>query len=78
MHSEQVVLLWGADLMGVRDEPSVAASVGYVKELVAAEVAAGTPESRIVLAGFSQGGHITLRTSARTLCRPQAPARVCT
>jgi len=61
------------DLMGVRDEPSVAASVGYVKELVAAEVAAGTPESRIVLAGFSQGGHITLRTTSQ-LTRPLAGA----
>ena len=50
-----------ADLMGVRDEPSVSSSVAYLRRLVAAEVAAGIPESRIVVGGFSQGGYVALR-----------------
>eukprot|EP00887_Chlorella_sp_A99_P006666 scaffold3.g6666.t1 len=37
-------------------------SVDYVKGLVAEEVAAGIPESRIVVGGFSQGGRIAYET----------------
>lgn len=42
------------------DESGVAASVARVDALVAAEVAAGIERSRIVIAGFSQGGTIAL------------------
>jgi phospholipase/carboxylesterase len=38
-----------------------------VEALIAREVARGTPRSRIVLAGFSQGGAITLQTGLRQL-----------
>lgn len=53
------------DLMGVRDAPSVSSSVAYVNRLIATEVANGTPENRIVLGGFSQGGHISLRAACQ-------------
>lgn len=42
------------DLMGMRDTPSVTASMAYIQRLIEAEVTAGTPENRIVLGGFSQ------------------------
>jgi predicted esterase len=34
-------------------------SVEFVNGLIAAEVAAGIPPERIVLGGFSQGGHVS-------------------
>ena len=66
-----VSCMGAADLMGVRDEPSVSASVAHLRRLVAAEVAAGTPESRIVIGGFSQGGHVSLRAGG--LLHPHPP-----
>ncbi|MGH8128182.1 MAG: alpha/beta hydrolase [Gammaproteobacteria bacterium] len=42
------------------DESGVAASVARVEALVTAEIAAGIERSRIVIAGFSQGGTIAL------------------
>jgi phospholipase/carboxylesterase len=51
------------------DEAGVRASAQLVSGFVADEVAAGVPEERIVVAGFSQGGamalHIGLRWSQR-------------
>ena len=44
------------------DEAGIAASRAAVTALVAREVAHGTPASRIVLAGFSQGGALALAT----------------
>ena len=35
--------------------------MAHVRELVQAEVAAGVPASRIVVGGFSQGGHIAYK-----------------
>ena len=37
-----------------------------MKSLIAAEVAAGVPHKRIVLAGFSQGGAVALHTGMRS------------
>lgn len=42
------------------DESGVAASVARVEALVKAEIAGGVERSRIVIAGFSQGGAIAL------------------
>jgi predicted esterase len=53
------------DLMNVRDAPAIGQSVDYVNQLVRNEVAAGTPADRIVIGGFSQGGHIALRTASQ-------------
>lgn len=50
------------DLMNVRDSEAVRESVVYLNQLIREEAAAGTPADRIVIGGFSQGGHITLRT----------------
>jgi phospholipase/carboxylesterase len=47
------------------DEAGVRRSVGQVQALVEREVARGIPASRIVLAGFSQGGAIALATALR-------------
>lgn len=46
-------------------EPDVIASAAVVEELIAREVEAGTPPSRIVLAGFSQGAALTLYVGLR-------------
>jgi len=45
------------------DPPGVDESIHYVKDLISKEVAAGIPAHRIVLGGFSQGGHIALKTA---------------
>lgn len=47
------------------DPEGIAESIKYVDDLIAAEVAAGTPTDRIVLGGFSQGGHIALKAFLR-------------
>lgn len=47
------------------DEDGVEVSIAQVEALIAREQARGTPASRIVLAGFSQGGAITLATGLR-------------
>lgn len=54
-------------LEGVRreDEAGVRASQRLVEELIAREKSRGVPASRIVLAGFSQGGAIALQTGLR-------------
>lgn len=55
----------GFDLSQRQDEAGVRASIGEVEALIAREVARGVDESRIVLAGFSQGGAIALATGLR-------------
>ena len=47
------------------DGAGIEASVAYVEKLVEAEVAAGVDRSRVVVAGFSQGGAIALTAGLR-------------
>jgi len=54
------------DLANRADESGVLESIAQVEALIAREVARGIPASRLLLAGFSQGGAITL---AAGLCR---------
>lgn len=53
------------DLAGRADAKGVDESVGRVEALIAREVERGTPAARIVLAGFSQGGAVTLAAGLR-------------
>jgi len=55
----------GTDLVRREDEKGIRASQGMVEALIEREVARGVARSRIVLAGFSQGGAITLHTGLR-------------
>lgn len=55
----------GTDLVRREDEAGLRRSQQQVEALIAREVARGVPASRIVLAGFSQGGAITLQTGLR-------------
>ena len=54
-----------SDLGRMVDVAGVQASCGDLARLVDREIAAGIDPSRIVLAGFSQGGVIALETAAR-------------
>jgi phospholipase/carboxylesterase len=53
------------DLANRADEAGVDESVAQVEALIARENARGIPSGRIVLAGFSQGGAITLAAGLR-------------
>ena len=53
------------DLANRADEQGVMESVGQVTALIDREIARGIPASRIFLAGFSQGGAITLAAGLR-------------
>jgi phospholipase/carboxylesterase len=55
----------GNDLVRREDEQGIRDSQRQVETLITREVERGTPRSRIVLAGFSQGGAITLQTGLR-------------
>lgn len=55
----------GNDLVRHEDEQGIRESQQQVEALIAREVERGTPRSRIVLAGFSQGGAIALQTGLR-------------
>ena len=55
----------GTDLVRREDEHGIRASQGQVEALIEREVERGVPRARIVLAGFSQGGAITLHTGLR-------------
>ena len=48
------------DLAGRADSKGVDESVARVEALIAREIERGVPASRIILAGFSQGGAVTL------------------
>jgi phospholipase/carboxylesterase len=65
----QVMPAWydilGTDLVRREDAGGIRASHAAVEALIAREVERGTPRARIVLAGFSQGGAITLHTGLR-------------
>ncbi|WP_149195902.1 alpha/beta hydrolase [Luteimonas suaedae] len=54
-----------ADLANRADEQGVDESVAQVEALIAREVERGVPAERIFLAGFSQGGAITLAAGLR-------------
>lgn len=53
------------DRDGPQDEEGIRQSSEQLLELVQQEIARGVPQSRIVLAGFSQGGAIALHTALR-------------
>jgi phospholipase/carboxylesterase len=53
------------DLANRADEAGVDASISQVEALVAREVSRGVPRSRILLAGFSQGGAVALAAGLR-------------
>ncbi|MCB1605973.1 MAG: carboxylesterase [Xanthomonadales bacterium] len=58
----------GPSLAEKQDIPGVEGSVAAIEKLLQAEIARGCPPERMILAGFSQGGAITL---ARGLTREQ-------
>ena len=53
------------DLLRREDEKGIRASQQHVEALIEREVERGVPRSRVVLAGFSQGGAIVLQTGLR-------------
>ena len=53
------------DLANRADETGVLESVAQVDALIARESARGIPASRVILAGFSQGGAVTLAAGLR-------------
>ena len=53
------------DLENRADESGVIASAALVEQLIAQQIAKGIPSEKIVLAGFSQGGVITLHLATR-------------
>ncbi len=55
----------GTELVRREDEGGLRQSQAAVEALIEREVARGVPRSRIVLAGFSQGGAITLQVGLR-------------
>lgn len=55
----------GVDLVSRQDEAGMRASIASVDELIARENERGVPTSRILLAGFSQGGAIALAAGLR-------------
>ncbi len=55
----------GTDLTRREDEPGIRTSQSAVERLIEREAARSVPPSRVVLAGFSQGGAIALHTGLR-------------
>jgi len=55
----------GSDLARREDEAGLRESAALVHALVDREIARGVPAGRIVLAGFSQGGAVTLQVGLR-------------
>jgi len=53
------------DLAMKEDEPGLRQAQKSIEELIAKEEARGVPANRIVIAGFSQGGVISLQTGLR-------------
>jgi phospholipase/carboxylesterase len=56
-----------ADLDSRADETGVAESVAQVEALIAREATRGVPRGRVLLAGFSQGGAVTLAAGLRSV-----------
>jgi len=50
---------------GREDDKGIRASQQLIEKMIADEVKKGIPESKIVLAGFSQGGAVALQTALR-------------
>ena len=50
---------------GAEDEAGIREAQGLLEELISRETGKGIPHSKIVLAGFSQGGAIVLQTALR-------------
>jgi phospholipase/carboxylesterase len=69
INSGYVMRAWydilGTELDRKEDEARIRASAAAVEKLIEREVARGVVRNRIVLAGFSQGGAITLQTGMR-------------
>ncbi|KAK9908056.1 hypothetical protein WJX75_002248 [Coccomyxa subellipsoidea] len=59
-------------IIGSVDHEGINSSISYLEELVAEEVKAGVPLERIVLGGFSQGGHIALKYLFQAQTAPAA------
>lgn len=55
----------GVDIASKQDEEGVRASIAAVETLIAREAERGVAANRVVLAGFSQGGAITLAAGLR-------------
>lgn len=55
----------GVDIAARQDEAGVRQSIGLADALIAREGERGVPPSRVVLAGFSQGGAIALAAGVR-------------
>lgn len=55
----------GTDIANKQDEVGVRASIAAIEQLIARENARGIPAERIILAGFSQGGAVTLAAGLR-------------
>jgi phospholipase/carboxylesterase len=55
----------GVDLASKEDEEGISESTGIVEALIAREKELGVPASRIILAGFSQGGAVALHAGLR-------------
>lgn len=55
----------GMDFADRADDAGVAQSVAQVESLIAREAGRGVPASRVVLAGFSQGGAVALAAGVR-------------
>jgi phospholipase/carboxylesterase len=55
----------GLERNSAEDTEGFKAADGQIRELIAREVGRGIPASRIVLAGFSQGGAVSLYTMTR-------------
>jgi phospholipase/carboxylesterase len=55
----------GLSREGNEDDAGIRASEQVVRSYIEAEIARGIPSSRIVIAGFSQGGAIALQTALR-------------
>ena len=55
----------GVDIAHKQDEVGVRGSVAAIEQLIARENDRGIPSERIILAGFSQGGAITLAAGLR-------------
>jgi phospholipase/carboxylesterase len=57
----------GTELVRTEDETRIRASAAAVERLIEREVTRGVARSRLVLAGFSQGGAITLQIGTRAV-----------
>lgn len=55
----------GVDFGSGQDAEGIRGSQAEIEKIIAAEIGAGIPADRIVLAGFSQGGVIALHTGLR-------------